>query len=189
MALKSTVYKVALNIADMNRQYYQTHQLTIARHPSETDERMMVRLLAFALHADEQLAFGEGICDEAQADLWLHDLSGVLRLWIDVGTPDEKLLRKACNRADNVVVYAYGGRTVDIWFQQNKALLEKQDNLQIYNLAADTTKALAAMAQRNMDVQCTIQDDQLWLSDADNNVEITPQLLLGLCPQILRALK
>ena len=179
MALKATVFKAVINIADMDRHYYQEHTLTIAQHPSETEERMMVRLLAFLLHADEQLTFGQGMTDDAEADVWLHDLSGVLRLWIDVGTPDEKLIRKACNRADKVVVYAYGARTVDIWFPQNKALLEKQENLTIYKLQADTTKALAALAQRNMNLQCTIQDGQVWLSDDNNSVEITRELLLG----------
>ena len=177
MALKATVFKAQLQVADTNRHYYQEHTLTIAQHPSETEERMMVRLLAFALHADEQLAFGEGMTNDAEADVWLHDLSGVLRLWIDVGTPDEKLIRKACNRADQVVVYAYGARTVDIWFQQNKHLFAQQDNLLIYHLPADKTKALANMAKRNMAIQCTNTDNQVFMSTDDDNLEITLETL------------
>lgn len=172
MALKATVFKAQINVSDTNRHYYNDHTLTIAQHPSETDERMMVRLLAFALHADEQLTFAEGICNEAEADLWLHDLSGVLRLWIDVGTPDEKLIRKACNRADKVVLYAYGARTVDIWFKQNKSLLAQQDNLKIFHLPSDKTKALADMAKRNMQIQFSIMDNQIYVSSDDSSVEI-----------------
>src|SRR5512147_3279852 len=106
MALKSTIFKAELQISDMDRNYYGSHSLTIARHPSETDERMMVRLLAFALHANEGLAFGRGLSTDDEPDLWQRDLTGAIRLWIDVGLPDEKLLRRACGRADEVVVYA-----------------------------------------------------------------------------------
>lgn len=179
MALKSTIFKAQLQIADLDRHYYADHSITLARHPSETDERMMVRLLAFALHADPQLAFGQAICKDDEADLCLKDLSGVIRLWIDVGTPDEKILRKACGRADQVVLYCYGGRTVDIWFEQNKKQLAKQQNLTVINLARDDTSALAALAQRTMQLQCTIQDGQLWFSDGTTSVAVQPQVLLG----------
>ena len=104
MALKSTICKALLQIADMERNYFQDHALTIARHPSETDERMMVRVLAFALHADQDLGFGKGLSDEDEPDLWLKDLTGVIRLWIDIGQPDEKRMRRACGRAEQVFV-------------------------------------------------------------------------------------
>jgi uncharacterized protein YaeQ len=178
MALKSTIFKAQLHIADMDRHYYADHSITLARHPSETDERMMVRLLAFALHADEQLSLGEGICKDDEADLWLRDYSGVIKLWIDVGTPDEKTIRKACGRADQVRVYCYGGRTVDIWFEQNKKQLSKQQNLSIINLAKSETAALAALAQRTMNLQCTIQENQLWISDGAVSVQLAPEFLL-----------
>lgn len=173
MALKSTVFKASLQIADMERHYYQDHALTLARHPSETDERMMVRLLAFALHADEQLAFGQGMTDDEEADLWRRDLTGRIEQWIDVGLPDEKLIRKACGRADEVVVYAYGGRTAEMWFAQNASGFARLSNLRVYSLPQDTTQALAALAQRSMNLQCTIQDGQVWLSDGEASVEVT----------------
>lgn len=172
MALKATVFKATLNITDLDRQYYQSHTLTLARHPSETDERMMMRLLAFALHAEEYLAFGQGMTDDNEADLWLKDLTGAITLWIDVGIPDEKLIRKACGRADKVVVYSYGGRVAEMWFTQNKSQFARQDNLSIIDIALESTQALAAMAQRNMDLQCTIQDGQIWLNDGTHNVEV-----------------
>jgi uncharacterized protein YaeQ len=172
MAIKATIFKANLQIADMERHYYQDHALTLARHPSETDERMMVRLLAFALHAHETLEFGQGMTNDDEADLWRRDLTGVIELWIDVGIPDEKLIRKACGRADQVVVYCYGGRVADMWFTQNKPQFERLKNLTIINLPVESTQALAKLAQRKMDLQCTIQDGQVWLSDGDASVQV-----------------
>lgn len=172
MAIKATIFKASLQIADMERHYYQDHTLTLARHPSETDERMMVRLLAFALHAHEYLEFGQGMTNDEEADLWQKDLTGAIKLWIDVGIPDEKLIRKACGRADQVVVYCYGGRVAEMWFAQNSAAFERQKNLTIINLPLESTNALARLAQRTMDLQCTIQDGQVWLSDGTSSVQI-----------------
>ncbi len=172
MAIKATIFKANLQIADMERHYYQDHALTLARHPSETDERMMVRLLAFALHAHEHLEFGQGMTNDDEADLWRKDLTGAIELWIDVGIPDEKLIRKACGRARQVVVYCYGGRVADMWFAQNSALFERQKNLTIVNLPVASTQALARLAQRTMDLQCTIQDGQVWLSDGATSVQV-----------------
>ncbi len=172
MAIKATIFKANLQIADMERHYYQDHALTLARHPSETDERMMVRLLAFALHAHEYLEFGQGMTDDDEADLWQKDLTGAIELWIDVGIPDEKLIRKACGRANQVVVYSYGGRVADMWFTQNSAQFERQKNLSIINLPVASTQALAKLAQRSMNLQCTIQDGQVWLSDGVESVQV-----------------
>src|SRR5512139_1322479 len=142
MALKSTIFKAQLQIADMDRAVYADHTLTLARHPSETDERMMVRLLAFALHAHEYLEFGQGMTDDDAADLWLKDLTGAIKLWIDVGLPDEKLIRKACGRAEQVIVYAYGGRTAEMWFAQNSGQFERLSNLTVINLPLESTRAI-----------------------------------------------
>ena len=172
MAIKATIFKANLQIADMERHYYQDHTLTLARHPSETDERMMVRLLAFALHAHEHLEFGQGMTDDEEADLWLKDLTGAIELWIDVGIPDEKLIRKACGRANKVVVYCYGGRVADMWFAQNSAQFDRQRNLAIFNLPQESTRELAKLAQRTMNLQCTIQDGQVWLSDGNASVQV-----------------
>ncbi|MBU1424989.1 MAG: YaeQ family protein [Gammaproteobacteria bacterium] len=179
MAIKATVFKANLQIADMERHYYQDHALTLARHPSETDERMMVRLLAFALHAHEYLEFGQGMTNEEEADLWRKDLTGSIELWIDVGIPDEKLIRKACGRSNQVVVYCYGGRVADMWFAQNSAQFDRQKNLTIINLPPESTKELAKLAQRKMDLQCTIQDGQVWLGDGDASVLVERVILKG----------
>src|SRR5512134_968086 len=154
MALKSTIFKATLNIADMDRPYYGEHNLTLARHPSETDERMMVRLLAFALFADERLEFGRGLSAEDEPALWLKEYSGDIRLWIEVGLPDERVLRKAAGRAAEVVVLAYGGRAVDLWWAKEGAALARLDKLRVLALDAETSAALAALAQRGMQLQC-----------------------------------
>ncbi len=172
MAIKATIFKADLQIADMERNYYHDHALTLARHPSETDERMMVRLLAFALHAHEYLEFGQGMTADDEADVWRKDLTGAIELWIDVGLPDEKLVRKACGRAGQVIVYAYGGRVADMWFAQNSSQFERLKNLTVINLPQESTRALAGLAQRTMQLQCTIQDGQVWLSDGHDSVQV-----------------
>ncbi len=179
MAIKATIFKAELQIADMERNYYHDHALTLARHPSETDERMMVRMLAFALHAHEYLEFGQGMTEDDEADLWRKDLTGAIELWIDVGLPDEKLIRKACGRADQVVVYAYGGRVAEMWFAQNSSQFERLRNLTVINLPQASTRALAGLAQRTMQLQCTIQDGQAWISDQQRNVPVEPALWMG----------
>ena len=177
MALKATIFKADLHIADMDRHYYHDHALTIAQHPSETDERMMVRLLAFALHAHEDLAFGKGLSTEDEPDLWLKDLTGAIELWIDVGLPDERRIRKACGRAKHVVIYSYGGRGADLWWEQNRGTLERAKNLSVINLPPAASLSLARLARRTMQLQCTIQDGQIWLADENDRIEVDVKLL------------
>src|SRR5512146_3446050 len=150
MALNSTIYKVELQVSDMDRHYYATHALTLARHPSETEERLMVRLLAFALYADERLQFGKGIGSEDEPDLWRRDLTGDILEWIDLGQPDEQRIRKACGRARQVIVITYGGRGADIWWEKNQAQLARAKNLAVIDIAAPAVGALAALSTRNM---------------------------------------
>ncbi|TCJ11968.1 YaeQ family protein [Parasulfuritortus cantonensis] len=174
MALKATIYKAELQIADLDRNYYADHALTLARHPSETDERMMVRLLAFVLYARDGLGFGKGLCEDDEPDLWAKDLTGAIELWIDVGQPDERWLRKACSRAREVVLIAYGGRAADVWWNQNQAALARLERLSVLRLPADAGAGLAALADRNMRLQCTVQDGQVWLTDGSRSVHIEP---------------
>ncbi|MEO8756077.1 MAG: YaeQ family protein [Casimicrobiaceae bacterium] len=165
MALKATIFKATLAVADMDRNYYATHALTLARHPSENDERMMVRVLAFALHASPALAFGRGLSADDEPDLWLRDDTGVIDLWIDVGLPEERLLRKAAGRARAVVVYGYGGRAVDLWWSRNKDALARVGNLTVRSIAPESVQAMARLVARSMDLHCTVQDGHIWLSD------------------------
>jgi uncharacterized protein YaeQ len=169
MALKATIYKADLQIADMDRNYYQDHALTLARHPSETDERMMIRLLAFAIHANEALTFTKGLFDTDEPDLWQKDLTGAIQLWIEVGQPDEKRLMKACGRSEQVIVYSYSA-TSHIWYKQIANKLERAKNLTVINIPADASMQLEQLAQRSMQLQCTIQDGQIYLTDSVNTV-------------------
>ena len=174
MALGATVYKIELQIADMDRNYYHTHSLVVARHPSETDERLMVRVLAFALNATETLAFGKGLSTEDEPDLCDRDYTGRLACWIDVGLPSEREIRKACGRADRVKIYAYGGRSVAVWWKQNQDALVRCRNLQVIEIPSDASRAMAGLAQRSMRLQCTVQDGAIWLAGDATSVEIAP---------------
>lgn len=174
MALKSTIFKADLQISDMDRHYYQQHALTIARHPSETDERMMIRVLAFALNASEALAFGKGLSDTDEPDLWQKDLTGAIEVWVEVGQPDDRAILKACGRADKVLVYSYSS-TSHIWWSQTGSRVDRAKNLKVINIPAEASQALAALAQRTMQLQCTIQDGQIWLGANENMVLIEPE--------------
>lgn len=178
MALKSTIFKFDVQIADLDRHYYQTHALTLARHPSETDERMMVRVLAFILYADETLEFGKGLSADDEPDLWRKDLTGAVAQWIEVGLPDEKRIRRACGRAESVVVLAYGGRTADLWWEQNRPALTKQAKLTVINLSAEQTQTLAACVARTLSISVTLQDGELWLTINDKSLHVAPEFRL-----------
>ncbi|WP_111493540.1 MULTISPECIES: YaeQ family protein [Marinobacter] len=177
MALKSTVFKAHINIADMDRGYYADHTLTLARHPSETDERLMLRLLAFAYYADEALAFTKGLSTDDEPDLWRKSLSDEIELWIELGLPDESRIRKACGRSEQVVILAYGGRAVPVWWDKMAGKVSRFDNLTILQVNDDDADALAALAERSMTFQCTIQDGQASIGDGEQIVVVEPERL------------
>lgn len=172
MALKSTIFKAEVQIADMERGYYHNHSLTIARHPSENDERMMARILAFALHADEALVFGDSIGNEDEPSLWQKDLTGSIRVWIDLGQPDDKRIRRACGRAEQVFIYTYGGHGIDVWWGQVRNNLERFGNLTVIALPSPELSALAGMAKRSMKLQFTIQERQVWVTEDTETVHL-----------------
>lgn len=177
VALKSTIFKAALSIADIDRSRYRDHALTIARHPSETNERMMMRVLAFALHADDALEFGRGISTQDEPDLWRRDLTGAIEQWIEVGLPDERKLRKACGRAAQVDVLAYGGRAVDLWWAAVREKLERQERLAVSEVPIEASRALAQLAARTMRLQVTIQEQHVFVADAAISVPVDLRLL------------
>jgi uncharacterized protein YaeQ len=172
MALKATIFKAVLRIADLDRHYYAEHALTLARHPSETDQRLMVRLLTFALHADAALAFTRGLSTGDEPDLWQKDLSGAIQTWIELGQPDTRRLRSAAGRAERVWVYSYSGRSADIWWQQVRSAVAGMDHLSVRNLPAGAVHDLAGLAQRSMQLHCTIQDGQVWVADDRHSVQV-----------------
>jgi uncharacterized protein YaeQ len=178
MALKSTIYKASLAVSDIDRNVYGDFPLTVACHPSETAERMMVRLLAFALNAHEYLAFGKGLSDVDEADLWQKDLTGAIEHWIEVGQPDEKAILKACGRADRVSIYVYS-HSASLWWKPLAAKVARARNLAVWSIPAEASQALAKLAARNMQLQCTIQEGQVWVSDTKDTVQIEPVVWKG----------
>jgi uncharacterized protein YaeQ len=181
MALKSTIYKANLHLADMDRQVYGEHALTLALHPSETEERLMVRVLAFALQvpADElhgTLQFARGLSDTDEPDLWRKDLTEQLMQWIEVGQPDDRRLAKACARADRVAIYAYGS-AVPVWWAGIENKLTRLRNLDVWRLLPEQAQALAGLAQRSMQLQVQVQDGHVWISNEHGSVELQPQAL------------
>jgi uncharacterized protein YaeQ len=176
MALKATIFKAEVHVSDMDRSQYGSYALTLARHPSETDQRLMLRLLAFCLYASDRLQFGRGLSTEDEADLYEPDLTGRILRWIDVGTPDPRDIRKACGQSRQVVVLSYG-RSVDIWWRQNRDALGKPENLTVLKVAAETSEALAALVARNMNIQCSIQDGIVWFTCADVTIQVVLEWL------------
>ncbi|WP_019027798.1 YaeQ family protein [Colwellia piezophila] len=171
MALKATIYKANIELADMDRNYYDSLQLTIAQHPSETPQRLMVRLIAYILNAHQDLQFGKGLSDETEAALWQINYSDEISLWIELGQLDEKRLKKACNRAKAVKLYCYGS-SVNTWWSQAEQNLSKLTRLTIEQFEPSTCEALVKLLSRNMEFQCSIQDGQLWLTSGEETLLI-----------------
>lgn len=172
MALKATVFKASVNLADMDRGLYLDETLTIAQHPSETDERMMLRILAWALNANEHLEFTKGLSADDEPEIWQKNYSDEIELWIELGCPDEKRLRKASSRAKEVILYAYGDRAAPIWWEQNKGKLSRFSNLKVYFVNEAIIEGLTAMTARTMQLQVSIQDATAWVSSGDHSVEV-----------------
>ena len=177
MALKSTIYKASLQIANMDSHYYADHQLNIACHPSETLQRMMIRILVFALNAHESLEFGKGISDTDEPDLWQKDLTGSIEQWIEVGQPDERRILKACGKAEQVLVYMYSS-SAPVWWKQISSKLERAKNLTVCQISPESAKGLEKLCQRNMQLQVTIQDGEIWMRDESHAVEVKISTLM-----------
>ena len=176
MAPKATIYKAELQVTDLDRHYYASHALTLAQHPSETETRLLVRLIAFALHADERLEFGRGLSDEDEPALWRRDYTGLIEQWIELGQPDESRLRKASGRAAQVVVVGYGGQAADTWWKRNAAVLGRIRNLTVMELDDAEVAAATQLLGRGMRVTAMIQDGELQLMDTTRTVTLRPRL-------------
>lgn len=174
MAINATIFKAELQIADLDRNYYASHALTVARHPSESDARMMLRLIAFALHADERLHFTRGLSCDDEPDLWQKQYSGEIEMWIDLGLPDEKRIRRACGRSREVVIYSYHDSAAEAWKQKLAGKWHRFSNLQITHIDDQRYDALSRFARRTMQLQCTISDGSLLLTDGRDALEINP---------------
>jgi len=176
MAAKATIYKAELQVSDLDRHYYASHALTLAQHPSETETRLLVRLLAFALHADERLEFGRGLSDEDEPALWRRDYTGAIEQWIELGQPDESRLRKASGRAAQVVVVGYGGQAADAWWKRNAAALARLRNLSVIELGDAEVAEAGALLARGMRVTAMIEDGELQLMDTERSATLRPRV-------------
>ena len=170
MAISSTINKVSLNIANIDKHYYQSHELTVAQHPSETDVRFMMRLIAFMANASEQLCFTKGLSTNDEPELWQKTLTDDIELWIELGQPDEKRIRKACGRAQQVIIYTYDECKAKVWWEQMQEKLQRFSNLKVFRVNA---KGVDSMAKRSMQLQCNIQDGEIYLNDENSNFTIS----------------
>ena len=183
MALKATIHKASIQVSDLDRNAYRDHHLTIARHPSETDERMMVRLLAFALNAPTNndlgdLELGKDMWEPDAPALWQRDLTGLLMHWIELGQPDEKQILRVCSRSKKVTIYSYGSAT-SVWWAGIANKITRAKNLTIWQIPAEQAEALGALIKRSMDLQLTLQDGSLWVGEGERSVEVALQCLYG----------
>ncbi len=164
MAISSTINKVSINIANMDSHYYQSHDLTVAQHPSETDIRFIIRLMSFMFNASETLGFTKGLSSDEEPDLWQKSLTDEIELWIDLGQPDEKRVRKACAKAQQVIIYTYHPHKAKPWWEQNKSKFKRFNNLNVFHI---NTEDCESLVKRSMQLQCNIQDGEMYLSDDD----------------------
>jgi len=177
LALKSTVYKAKLDVVDLDRNYYATHDLVLACHPSETERRLLVRLIAFALHAHERLAFGKGVSDSDEPDLWLKDLDSQIDLWVELGHPDDRTLTKACGRSRRVVVYTYSANP-HLWWDALESRAARWKNLKVVSFDSEDCEGLEALAERDLDIQVTVQDGEIWVRNSHGaEVRLVPTVL------------
>lgn len=174
MAPNATIYRAELQVTDLDRHYYASHDLTLAQHPSETPQRLMARVLAFALHADERLAFGRGLSDEDEPALWQRDYGGEIERWIELGQPDEARLRKAAGRAREVVVVGYAGNAADAWWKKLQPALARLRTLTVIDLPQAGVEAATGLLARSMRLTAMIQDGELQLMDADRSIALRP---------------
>lgn len=174
MAQNATIYKVELSVSDMDRHYYETHKLTLAKHPSETDERLMVRIVAFALNAHENLEMTKGLSTDDEPDIWQKSLNGTLDVWVALGLPSEKVVRQSCGKAGQVIVYPYGGRTAEIWWDKIKKSTTRFENLQVINFSEKDTSELEKLLSRTMRLDINIQSGDVMVSVGDSIVYMTP---------------
>jgi uncharacterized protein YaeQ len=179
MAQNATIYKVDLSVSDMDRHYYATHKLTVARHPSETEERLMVRIVAFALNAHENLEMTKGLSADDEPDIWQKSLSGEMELCVVLGLPSEKVVRQSCGKSHHVIVYTYGGRTAAIWWEKMKGAVARFDNLRVISFSEKATGELSRLASRAMKLQINVQDGEVMVSVGDRIAYVTPMDLKG----------
>ena len=176
MALKPTIYKAQIELADSDRNCFESLSLTLARHPSETLQRMAVRLLAYCLNSNRGLEFTKGLSTADEPDLWLHSDSGEIDHWIEVGQPEEPRLRKACGRSALVSVYAFG-KSTDTWWKLHGEAISALPHLQAWQFHWDEVEIAAAMLDRTMQLSVSIVGGIIYLDNGRASTTLEPRLL------------
>jgi uncharacterized protein YaeQ len=178
VAVKSTVFKVELQVSDVGRGYYEAHALTLARHPSETDVRLFARIVAFALNAHEHLQFTRGLSSVEEPDLWEVDLTGEVQHWIELGQPTEKRIRQSCSKANRVTIYSCQPHrsAVEHWHASVRETVERFDHLTIAHLRLGDERAVEGLVERSMRLTCMIDGDQIQVVDTDTGAALDVEL-------------
>lgn len=177
MAIKATIFKIELSISDMDRNYYADHQLTIARHPSETDARMMLRILAFMFNASETLTFTKGLSEVDDPDLWQKNLHDEIELWIELGQPSDQRIKKGCNQAKQMLIYSYSGGALEKWWAKEGNALNRRKNVDVFSIDDAVGTQLAQCVERQMHIQCTLSEGEVWLTIGEHSISLAPQRL------------
>ena len=176
MALRATIHKVELHISDADRNYYASHSLTLAKHPSETDERMMARVIAFSLQAQDNLVFSKGLSDTDEPDIWVKDLTDAIQLWIEIGQPEERRILKACGRSDQVIIFCYGGQTSKIWWQGIQHKVARAQNLRVIALPKEAIETRGKWGERGMTMHVNVEDGEMLISTEQGQINLIPEL-------------
>ena len=171
MALKPTIYKLKIALTDLNRNYYDTLNLTIAKHPSETLERMMARMLVFCINAQENLSFAKGLNVAEEPDIWVHTLDNQISLWIDVGEPAADRIKKASRLASTVKVYSFNSKSA-IWWKQEQAKFSKL-MVSVFQFQWENIQSLTLLVQRTMDLSVTITEDSAYIASGLGECEVS----------------
>lgn len=179
MALKPTIYKFSIAITDLNNHYYNTLDLTVAQHPSETAERMMARLMAFCLHAaddpEQLMVFTKGLSSPDEPDIWLRGLDDVLHLSIDMGEPNVERIKKACRLANTTCIYTFNSKSA-VWWKQSQAQISTLP-VNVYQFDWAQIQELSSALSRTMTISLTISEQSIYVALADSEHEITRQIL------------
>ncbi len=175
MALKPTIYKFRITLADIDRNYYDTLNLTIAQHPSETLEQMVARILAFCINAQEHLVFTKGLCAAKEPDIWARTLDDQISLWIEVGEPAVDKIRKATRHSQTVKVYSFNSKS-DTWWAEGRAKFNKL-TASVFQFQWRSIQELAALVKRTMDLSVTITEDTAYIAAENGACEASWVLL------------
>jgi uncharacterized protein YaeQ len=178
MAQPPTIYRATIRLADIDRNHYEQLQFTVAQHPSETAERLTVRLLAYALCHEDGLAFTRGIGAGDEPDLWRKGADGRVSLWVEVGLPDPERLLRAARHAEKVILFACGNNRWR-WEKAHLPRLSAADNLTVYSFEQDFLQQIVGRLQRGIDWSLTVTEGMLYLTVADITLEAPLILLAG----------